>query len=138
LQWIDMSNGEPLPAGAVIGGNQPSPPFNLYICRAEYENGMHPGKVVAGNCNISWGGEEIILPYYQVLVSRQPLGWISANYGQVPMNAVAGGYQTDGTLYICRAHYHGGDHPGKVVGQSCNFGWGGREMSTRHYQVLVM
>lgn len=138
LQWIDVSRGEPLPAGAVIGGNQPSAPHNLYICRGEYEDGVHPGKVVAGNCNIGWDGREALLPDYQVLVSNTALQWIPASYGQIPMNAIAGGSEENGTLYICRAYYRGGYHPGKVVGQNCNFGWGGREITMSHYQVLTM
>ncbi len=138
LQWLDMSNGEPLPPGAVIGGHQPNRPYNLFICRGEYEGGMHPGKLVAGYCHIGWDGEEILLPDYQVLTSHVALQWIPASYGQIPMNAIAGGYEEDGALYICRAHYRGGYHPGKVVGQNCNFSWGGREIVTSHYQVLTM
>jgi hypothetical protein len=138
LHWIDMERGQPLPAGAVVGGNQSTPPYTLFVCRGEYHDGVHPGKVVAGYCNISWGGEEVSLPRYQVLISNVPLGWVPASYGQIPMNAVAGGYEMEQTLYICKARYHGGNHTGKVVGQNCNFGWGGREVAVPHYQVLTM
>ena len=44
LQWVDMSEGEPLPPNAVVGGNQPYPAATLYICRANYRGGLHPGK----------------------------------------------------------------------------------------------
>jgi hypothetical protein len=138
LQWVDMMRGQPLPQGAVIGGNAPTPPYHQFVCRGEYEDGVHPGKVSAGFCNISWGGEEVSLPNYQVLVSKVPLGWVPADYGQIPMNAVAGGYERDETLYICKARYHGNFHTGKVIGQNCNFGWNGREIAIPHYQVLTM
>lgn len=32
---------------------------------------VHPGKVVAGKCNIGWGGKEIVRTRYQVLVRAQ-------------------------------------------------------------------
>jgi hypothetical protein len=139
LQWVDMVRGQPLPPGAVLGGNQPVPPYNLYVCRGEYQDGVHPGKIVAaGFCNISYDGDEVSLPTYQVLVSNVRLGWVPASYGHIPMNAVAGGYEADSTLYICKARYHGGDQTGKVVGQNCNISWNGREITIPHYQVLVM
>jgi hypothetical protein len=139
LQWIDMVRGQPLPPGAVLGGNQSMPPYNLFVCRGEYQDGVHPGKIVAsGFCNISYDGDEVSLPTYQVLVSNAPLGWVPASYGQIPMNAVAGGYEADSTLYICKARYHGGYQTGKVVGRNCNISWNGREITIPHYQVLTM
>lgn len=41
----------------------------LYTCRAEYANGMHPGKVRHGfsGCNIAYGGQEITVSRYEVL-----------------------------------------------------------------------
>ena len=138
LQWVDIMHGQPLPPGAVIGGNQASPPYNLFVCRGEYQDSVYPGKLIAGYCNISAEGEEVALPEYQVLVSHGPLGWVPASYGQIPMNAVAGGYERNDTLYICKARFHGGYHTGKVVGQSCIISWSGREMAIPHYQVLTM
>ena len=32
---------------------------------------VYPGKVVAGKCNIGWGGKEIVRTRYQVLVRAQ-------------------------------------------------------------------
>lgn len=135
--WVDMTEGQPLPDDIVAGGDQPDPRFTLYVCRASYNGGVHPGKLIAGKCNIGWGGDEISLSQYQVLVSRQSLGWVSASFGSVPQNAVNGGYQHDQQLYICQAEYMGGMHPGKVVGNACNIGWGGREISINYYNVLV-
>ena len=39
----------------------------LYVCRSKYDGGLHPGKVVGGNCSIGWGGKEIVLPAFEVL-----------------------------------------------------------------------
>lgn len=137
LRWVNMATGDRLPMNAVVGGSQPVPRATLYICRANYRGGVHPGKLYHGRCNIGWGGEEISLTQYQVLTSRVSLGWVADSFGGIPTNAIAGGYQHDGPLYICQARFHGGLHPGKVVGENCNIGWGGREEIIPHYNVLV-
>jgi hypothetical protein len=66
VHWVGASNGA-IPAGAVAGGSEPG--RTLYICRARYNNGLHPGKVVAQNCNIGWGGKEILVRSYEVMVA---------------------------------------------------------------------
>ncbi|MCX7855749.1 MAG: DUF3421 domain-containing protein, partial [Anaerolineae bacterium] len=49
-------------AMAVIAGLADGQP--LAVCRAGFRGGVHPGKVVAGHCNIGWGGkEESVKPY---------------------------------------------------------------------------
>lgn len=136
-QWIGMHTGDPLPRHAVISGGQPMPPATLYVCHANYRGGVHPGKLFNGKCNIGWGGEEISLANYEVLVSREALGWRHGSFGSIPRGAIQGGYQHDGPLFICQANFKGGTHSGKVVGQNCNFGWGGREISVPLYKVLV-
>jgi len=135
--WVRMHTGDRLPHHAVVGGNQPNPPATLFVCRANYRGGVHPGKLFNGRCNIGWGGNEISLSQYEVLVSRKSVGWVSASFGAIPPHAIQGGYQHDGPLYICQANYNGGIHSGKVVGQNCNFGWGGKEISVPYYKVLV-
>ena len=93
--WVEMSEGDPLPGHTVIGGSQPHPAATLFVCRANYNEGVHPGKLLQGRCNIGWGGREISLDHYQVLVSQHPLAWVSASYGDIPNNAIEGGYQHD-------------------------------------------
>ncbi|EIJ42219.1 Protein of unknown function (DUF3421) [Beggiatoa alba B18LD] len=70
--WVAMKDGK-LPQGAVLGGREHSPNNeNLYVCRAHYENGIHPGKIRAefGGCHIGWGGKEILIKEYEVLVEK--------------------------------------------------------------------
>jgi hypothetical protein len=69
LTWVDMVEGDALPDNAVVGGSQPQPYATLFICRALYDGGYHPGKLYDGACNIGWGGSEIRVNRYQVLVS---------------------------------------------------------------------
>lgn len=135
--WVNAIQGDLVPRDAFIGGRQPGPPFTLFVCRAHYRNGMHPGKLIDGHCNIAWGGREVERPQYQVLVSQAPLRWLASSYGFIPPNAVAGGFENGKTLYVCQAPYQGGMHPGKIVGRDCHIGWGGREVAIPYYNVLI-
>lgn len=137
LHWVTTQYGNPVPYKAVAGGFQPCPPATLYVCRAFYNGGMHPGKLYQGHCNIGWGGREIVLDHYQVLTSYSSLHWVRTGYGDIPPGAVQGGYQHDGPLYICRTKYQGGLHIGKVIKENCNIGWGGREITIPIYDVLT-
>ena len=58
-------------------------------------------------------------------------------YGRIPFTAVEGGFEQNRNLYICRAEFHGGLHPGKVVNGKCNIGWGGKEVTLDSFDVLV-
>lgn len=137
VEWTSMHNGWPLPNDAIIGGGQSNPQATLYVCHASYNGGVHPGKLFNGNCNISWGGNEIVLSQYEVLTSNMPVNWVSSSYGSIPNGAIQGGYENGHPLFICQADYMGGRHVGKVVGQTCNFGWGGREIGVPVYNVLA-
>ncbi len=136
LSWIDIYPGQPIPGNAVIGGSEPSNP-NLFVCRANYNGGVHPGKMVGDRCNISWGGREIVMDRYQVMVSAYPLNWVRANFGGIPGDAIPGGYENGKTLYICQASYMGGIHPGKIVDRNCDIAYGGKEIPVPNYNVLV-
>ena len=64
--------------------------------------------------------------------------WLPAANGAVPPNAIIGGSEPGRTLPVCRAIYNKGVHPGKVVGKNCNFGYGGLEVLSPQYAVLVV
>jgi hypothetical protein len=70
LPWKKETNGDvDVSHGAVCGGVENNQP--LYICRANYQGGMHIGKLRKdfGGCRISWGGKEIPVTDYEVLHS---------------------------------------------------------------------
>ena len=136
-RWIDVNAGERTPAYAVIGGIQPQPYAVLYVCRAHYEIGIHPGNLYQGQCHITWNAQEINLPHYQVLISRTPLHWAPASHGGIPLHAIQGGSLHDVTFYICQAEVNGGTHIGKLVGENCSVGWDGKEVLVPEYGVLV-
>lgn len=66
----------------------------------------------------------------------QPLQWVAYN-GAMPANAVSGGFENGSDLIVCRAFYNGANHPGKVVGTACNIGWGGKEIVSPKFEVLL-
>jgi hypothetical protein len=53
LKWTKNRSA----SGAVVGGVERG--AKLVVCRARYNKGVHPGKLLAGKCNIGWGGREI-------------------------------------------------------------------------------
>lgn len=66
LNWVPFTGM--IPPSAVVGGTENGQP--LFVCQAYFAGGYHPGKVVAGNCNIGYGGNEVVIPDYHLLVSE--------------------------------------------------------------------
>jgi len=60
-----------------------------------------------------------------------------ATKGGYPEGAVKGGHEEGHPLVLCRAAHGGGVHPGKIVGDSCCIGWGGKEVYAADYEVLM-
>lgn len=131
VKWA-ASTGK-MPSGAFFGGAEKG--RKLAVCRAAYKGGTHPGKVVAGKCNIGWGGREIVLRKFEVMTTRGvKLSWAK---GPAAKGMVIGGKEPGRNLPVCRAAYKGGTHPGKVVSGKCNIGWGGKEIVLKKFEVLV-
>ena len=122
-----------VPADAVLGGYETG--RDLPVCRAEHAGGKHPGKIVAGQCNYGYGGEEHEATAFEVLTG--PGGNWTAWTGSVPAGAVMGGYENGGDLPLCRADYAEGKHPGKVHLEQCHFGYAGKEVLADDFEVLV-
>jgi hypothetical protein len=70
-QWVEARNGE-IPEGALQGGQEAGGP--LYVCRAYHGGGLHPGRIRPDftGCHIGWGGYEVVIPVYEVLVAPAP------------------------------------------------------------------
>ncbi len=131
--WFPSAQGQGVPRGAQpAGDNGDGTP--LFVCRARHQGGIHPGKVYAGNCNIGWGGKEIVIGAYEVLVGRLTWGRPTPGAGVVGGDNWGNGREP---LLICRAAYRGGVHPGKVWKGNCNIGWGGQEIVLPRYEVLM-
>lgn len=132
--WKKMNNCE-VPEDAVVGGFVPA--GNLIVCRAEYADGIHPGKLVDCSCNIGYGDLEIVSNNFEVLVSEKDYRWEQVSNCQLPAGSIHGGIEGERYLVVCRANYEGGLHPGKVVDCNCNIGFNGEEIQIADYEVLV-
>ncbi len=142
--WVN-ANGGSIPSSALAGGQEHPPgKQTLYVCKAQFQGGIHPGKVRPAfhACNIGWGGMEHAVRNYEVLLTNSNFIWVPANNGHIPKGAVKGGVEHPPgkqSLFVCRAKFNGGTHPGKVrpAFRGCNIGWGGKEHAVRNYEVLV-
>ncbi len=133
FQWRRSGTGMILPRGAYVGGEEDGTP--LIVCRAPYLGGVYPGKLVRGNCNISYNSREIYLHDYDVLVGRGG-SWAPPQYGLG--GAFIAGYERGGPLYLCQALYRGGLHPGRIYQGACDISYGGREIPIRHFNVFYI
>jgi hypothetical protein len=135
LDWVISREGY-LPATAVVGGAKTDCTF--YLCKAFYMESIIPGKVVDGNCDITYNGKEVVISEGYKVLTGDGFRWVPASYGNVPANAITGGMDQNGDpFYVCRARYLHGLHPGKLSGTFCHFGYAGNEIFRQHYEVLT-
>lgn len=67
-------------------------------------------------------------------------GWVPAHNGSVVFGAEVSGMEANGApLFVCRARFNGGLHPGKMRHsfRGCNIGWGGREHTLGAYDLVI-
>jgi hypothetical protein len=132
-KWVKASSSV---NNALAGGTENGKP--LYICRAAHGGGTHSGKVVGNNCNIGYGGSEISLATFELLTGvDKEIAWIASKNGETVKSAMAGGSEGGKTQSVCRFSKGGTTHPGKVVGTTCNIGYGGSEVTSSSYDVLT-
>jgi hypothetical protein len=129
----------PSPSDVSKRGQQPS--RKLYVCRASYNGGMHPGKLLydKGICYIGYGGQEHMLSEYDVLTGASAARWQTAIESRLPLGAFKGGQELGRNLYVCRASYKGGIFPGKLLYDKgvCNITYGWEEFPLKNYEVLI-
>lgn len=141
LLW-SPARGDAVPANAMQAGKE-ADGTPLYVAKAHYNGSVQPGKVRRGfgGALVPYGGQEVRVEEYKVLTRlAQECDWVRAQNGRVPAGAVQGGHEADGTpLYVARARYMGGVHPGKI---RKGFGgahvtYAGKEVEVSDYEVLV-
>jgi hypothetical protein len=153
-KWVKAS---PTTAGFIGGYVDSTEPdmqghYDLPVCRASYQGGVHPGKVWRGLCHFEWGGQELRVSDYEELVNvpANSVSWVKpVNYpypnnpyyvdAQTPNNTVNAGAQDGIAIPICHAAYNNGVHPGKWWKGKCLIGWGGEGhmIDAKDSEVLV-
>lgn len=133
-----------VPANAVIGGSENGK--SLYVACGMHNGSYHPGKLVNTHCNIGWGGKEIVIRDFQVMVNpaKSNLRWQAISGTRLPAHSVFAGREPNGTAYyVGRAKKSNGTvHPGKVFLVNgtyiCNYGWGGKEVTEKqNFEILT-
>lgn len=102
--------------------------------------GIHPGKVRPGfgGAFIPLGGKEVLVKAYEVLVEAGT--WIAGSNGQIPDGAIVCGREESGEpLFVARADFNGGVHPGKIRFdfRGAFISFNGKEVLVPNYEVLV-
>lgn len=152
FKWVDAKGGK-VPDKAIVAAYYKDQP--VYICHADYLEGIHPGQVVKDGCLISYGPKSFVQDKYQVLTGTGKTLWKSADtltryltpavyYSSYDVNRdsvagiypIKGGFETSRTLYICRVMYGDGIHVGKLVENNCNIGVDNVELRLPTYEVL--
>ncbi len=130
--------------GAISGGPgaDPNPGSPMYICRARYQGSLQPGKWVGGNCNIAYGGQEIVRSSFEIAYGNA--AW--QRYQGAGNGLIQTGTDSDGSpLYTCRVRFRTGPanfpqvpgfpfgsdagwQPGKLLNGSCHVPFGGKEI----------
>jgi Protein of unknown function (DUF3421) len=123
----DQSNG------AIAGGpgSDPNPGTPMFICRAQVQGSVVPGKWVQGNCNVAYGGSEQIVRSYEVAYGSARWGPYQGSFYGLAQT----GSNADGSpLYSCRVRYSAsgtdyGYQPGDMVSDgTCHIPFGGGEV----------
>lgn len=130
-RWVGASSAQPLPSNVLQAGEDGGQP--VYLCRAPYSAGMHPGKIVSGTCHITYGVKQVEVSDYQVLVDAVG-SWKNATRGYD--SALRAGWEHGHNLYLCRAQHEGALFPGKVVNGTCHINYGDGEISAKRFELF--
>lgn len=133
LKWLAFKTGA-LPADTVYAAGTAAA-----VCQADYNAGVHPGRVVGDNCVIGYGGREYGIAGGRVLIAKpEKVRWAAAAPNTpIKGQAVVGGGEAGRPLVVCRARQDNVLYAGKMVDGRCNIGLGGRELTLQPFELLV-
>nr|BAN20465.1 conserved hypothetical protein [Riptortus pedestris] len=137
-EWCTGGN---IPEDAVHGGTD-ADGGDIYVGRAMHMGDLLPAKVCPhhGCAFVSWNGEEIRIYAYEVLKSTHA-AWKEAYGGDIPSEAIRVGQTAHGEfLFVGRTFHEGTLTVGKVHPSHgvLYIPFGGREISYRKYEILVL
>ncbi|KAJ2742266.1 hypothetical protein GGI20_004606 [Coemansia sp. BCRC 34301] len=146
LQWVSASDGF-IPNMAVQGGVEKDG-APLFVARAMYKGGLHPGKagrhIENGGCAIGFGHKEVNVREYQILCGdASQVRWVKQD-GQLSIKGfkpVEGGHEESGEpLYIAKTMTEGSQQLGKCaphIKKGMSYPYGHKELTTENYMVLA-
>lgn len=161
ITWTHMHTGDHIPGNALVGGSDYDAHVGtvehqpMFVCRTATHGGLHPGKLLNNNCNVSWGGGGTEYHDFEVAtLSGGPGHWAPFDPAQTAQMLIGGHEASGATLYVCHANFihkettigplfpsdhDSGIHPGKLVNGKCDVEWGSRELALDQYvQVFYL
>lgn len=141
IRWERASGGQ-IPRGAPqLGKDTDGTP--LYACVAQLEGKSYPGKLGSTfkRCNIAVNGREVSRNDYEVPVTG-PDGrqhWLRQTDKNFSWQKTLSVRDGGAFSYFCSVGYKGGWQLGRKVAHEskCRFGYGGREIESSDYQILM-
>ncbi|XP_053965072.1 uncharacterized protein LOC128867668 isoform X2 [Anastrepha ludens] len=106
--WVPCYGGSVPPNAVRTGTTRMGEP--LYVGRGHHANSLTVGKIHPshGCLYIPFGGHEVRIGTYEVLIKQTTDQWVPATPNYAPPNAVAAGYDTDrAPIYVARAMHEG-------------------------------
>jgi len=141
--WLNMTNQQALPSNAVAGGREPNHPIPQYVCRAEQDRNLIPGKTVTAegstDCFIAYQNMEVRKTTYDLLTGDpDDYVWAVPDGGRPSFyTGSEGGVQVRSCRYELRV---GGDSKGRQVGKEmgsrCFVSYKGVAYPSDRYEVL--
>ena len=145
LTWVRAAEGR-YPGKAVVGGRDSEQ--SVCVGRATIKGHLIPGKIFPPNrcMYVASEGKEIAFDNYEALEFDPPrnvdakLEWTAARDGNAPKDAVTGGTESGGRVFVGRSRHEGQVLCGKVSPhkQHLSVAWKGKEVTFRDYEVLVL
>lgn len=131
---LEKFNGD-TPGNAIACGNQTDGAGTVWGAVAHTPHGNIPGKAKGGNCWYPYGGNEL---------STNNFSWIVPRFSLVkshiaPQNSIPCGMQNDGAgiVWLAVANTPHGTIPGKAIGNTCWYSYGGKETPTNDFSYVT-
>ena len=139
-RWMKINFGNEIPSNAVVGGKD-GDGNPLFVAHANYGGNWHPGKTRKdwNTTSIEYGGQELNIGDYEVLIGNEGLSWTPVSQGNVPPNAFISGHENQNNLFTCRCEFKGSTQVGKTWQgiNACRIGYGNIGNLVLNYDVLV-
>jgi Protein of unknown function (DUF3421) len=140
--WLSVTNQQPLPGNSVPGGKEPNHPVPQYVCRAQHEGNLVPGKTVtigSTDCFIVSGEVEVRKIAFDVLTGdADDYVWTVPNPDRRSLyTGSEGGVNLRSCRFELYVHNENkGLQVGKEVFRKCVVGYKGIAYSSDRYEVL--
>jgi len=149
LRWMPSNRYQRLLAGALPAGHEGNRVFRL--CRVSKAQDLHLGKWMEGQCHIGYGGREEVYDQYELAAVadlkafQRDYTWAAAPGATqgaplppaIAKAALGGGYEHGRPVKACLGLRGTERHAGKLIANRCNYGYGGAEVVTDQFAVLV-